>query len=278
MRIVAETAGVYYSSKDSKYGSVGEVSDLIYLKCIIGERACYLTLEKRRMGPLKRVSVREVLRTSHDDDDEENEINIDGSAVVHGSAIVRFVIEEERDRKGRVWYKMVEHSADDIVMVSEGGEGTGLVQGFSFTDGYSNRDGLLHLKKIQNVAGLITRLQVRYIYLINKKGFSCYMEIYSSRMDMKYITIKTQFPNEVYDDMIKLCCGLTWKTAATPEHNRLNCIYPFPFPYSQPLSYFNYNNRGTQNLNGPTNASGSTTGILNHAAFVRYYYQYNLYH
>ncbi|KAJ7980352.1 hypothetical protein O6P43_003636 [Quillaja saponaria] len=189
-------------------------------------------------------------------------------------------MEEDLDHNGRVWYKMVELSADDSVVVSEGSRG--LYQGVSFTDNYSKRDFLLHIQKMTDAAGLVTRLRVRYFYLINKKGFHCDMEIDSNTagdINVINLALKTDPGSELYDDMKLRHRSLIWRRAATPpEHNQLSHIYPFPYPYSR-TSYTgsNYNNSGTQNLNGLTNSSGFTRGNFNHAALFRDLLQYNLY-
>ncbi|KAJ7980355.1 hypothetical protein O6P43_003639 [Quillaja saponaria] len=268
----------------------------MHLKCIICQRACYLTLEKRRMGLLRRVCVKEVLRTCSIGDDNNN-IDDDDNVVV-----VRFVMEEGHDHKG---YKIVEHSGDDVIVgeSSEGGELKGLVHGVSFTsnNNYSKRDGLLLIKKKKDFDGLITRLHVYYFYLINKKGGFWGVEIDSIRMKLKVNNLDTRY-SPLYDDMMLFHRCLRWKPAAFPEHDQLSCIYLFPFPYSysQPLSYSNYNklphsgsnnvdminydrniypqyplpysynNSGTQNLNGLASSSGYTTGNLNHSVFQQY--------
>ncbi|KAJ7980354.1 hypothetical protein O6P43_003638 [Quillaja saponaria] len=277
-----------------------EGSNHMLLKCIIGQRACYIVLEKRPMGLLGSVRVKEVLRTSLVDDN----INLDDD---DDFVVVHFVMVEEGDRKGRLCYKMynmVEHSGDGIVMVSEGGY-NGLVQGVSFTSNtnYSKRDGLLQIEKKKEFARLITRLHVRYFYLVDKKGFFWDVEIDSSHMELNVTNLQTRC-SQLYDDMMLFHRCLSWKPAVTPEHHQLSCIYPYPFPYSQPLSYSNYNqlpqsgsnnvdminydnninpqhpwpysynNSGTQNLNGLTNSSGSTTGNLNHSVFQQYYITY----
>ncbi|KAJ7980356.1 hypothetical protein O6P43_003640 [Quillaja saponaria] len=268
----------------------------MHLKCVIGQRACYLVLQKRPMGFLRSVRVMEILRPSLVD--HEDNLYEDG---YNNFVLVHFVMEEEGDGKDRLCYQMVEHRGDDIVMVSEGGF-NGLVQGVSFTsnNNYSKRHGLLYLQKNKNSEGLITKLHVRYFYLINKKGFFWDVEIDSSRMNLNVTNMQSQC-SQLYDDMMLYHHCLRWKPAVTPEHHQLSCIYPYPFPYSQPLSYSNYNqlpqsgsnnvdminydnninpqhpwpysynNSGTQNLNGLTNSSGSTTGNLNHSVFQQYH-------
>ncbi|KAJ7980350.1 hypothetical protein O6P43_003634 [Quillaja saponaria] len=271
-----DVSGVYYRYRISGYcfrifGSVGYHA--MTVKCIIGQRACYLELHKSNTGGLKRVRVKEVLRTSLEDDDNKLEDDDDGYV------LVRFVMEEDLDHNGCLWYKMVEHSGDDSVVVSEGSRG--LYQGVSFTDNYSKRDCLLHFQKIQDVGGLVTRVRVRYFYLFNKKGFFLDVEIDSNadcviKENWKGLDILS---SNVYDDMKLRHRSLLWRSAATPpEHNQLSRIYPFPHPYSQPSSYSNnYDNSGTQNQNGLTNSTGFTRGNLNHAVFRDYQIHYNVY-
>ncbi|KAJ7980351.1 hypothetical protein O6P43_003635 [Quillaja saponaria] len=273
------------------------------LKCTIGRRACYLVLEKRPMGLLRSVRVKEVLRTSlvHED------INLDDD---NDFVLVHFVMDEEYEIKDRLCYEMSnleQHRGDDTVMVSDGGF-NGLVQGVSFTsnNNYSKRHGLLHIGKSKGFAGFFARLHVCYFYLIDRKGFCLDVKIDSSRMKLKQDFLDTQY-SIFYDCAMSIHRCLSWKPVVTPEHHQLSCIYPYPFPHSQPSSNSNYNqlpqsgsnnvdminydnninpqqprplsysNSGTQNLKGLTNSSGSTTGNLNHSVLRDYQIHFNVY-